>query len=276
MKLWRLLAKQTARYTMGDSSSVPVETAQELLSSICFVIGEAAEQEEESLAGLSGSDPDALFERGQKVIQKKITEGRKLWTNACLTAPEIRSQSYRDTLREIGTFFRQYDFRFFAHQIPCSIDYQLCLPVPENLSGIRYVNEYLRRILIENGVLHFFEKDRVIRLLKSCCPDYDGLLISLCEPVITNALGLTLLGEDPRSLQITDEHRETLLDLLRPLPRPKRKAALEHAAEQLCRSLQIRDPAAKDYLSQIADGICPRLSSAIKAGDLSGLFPSLC
>jgi hypothetical protein len=51
---------------MGDSSSVPVETAQELLSSICFVIGEAAEQEEESLAGLSGSDPDALFERGQK------------------------------------------------------------------------------------------------------------------------------------------------------------------------------------------------------------------
>jgi hypothetical protein len=260
---------------MGESSSVPVETAQELLSSVCFVIGEAAEQGEGSLAVLSGSDPDILFERGQKAIQEKIAEGRKLWTDACLTAPEIRSQSYRDTLREIGAFFRQYDFRFFAHQIPCSIDYQLCLPVPESLSGIRYVNEYLRRILIENGILHCFEKDRVIRLLKSCCPDYDGLLINLCEPAVTNALGLTLLGEDPRSLQISDEHRETLLELLHPFPRLKKKAALEHAAEQLCRFLQIRDPAAKKYLSQIADGICPRLSSAVKAGDLSGLFPPL-
>lgn len=37
-KLWCLLAKRTERYTMGDSTSVPVETAQELLASICFTL----------------------------------------------------------------------------------------------------------------------------------------------------------------------------------------------------------------------------------------------
>jgi len=37
-KLWMLLEKQSDRFTMGDSSSVPVETAQELLLSICFCI----------------------------------------------------------------------------------------------------------------------------------------------------------------------------------------------------------------------------------------------
>lgn len=261
---------------MGESSSVPVETAQELLSSVCFTIGEAARRNGLSSSGLAGSDFDALFARGQEVIKEKIAEGRRLWTNACLTAPEIRNQSYRDTLREIGAFFRRYDFRYFAHQIPCSIDYQLCFPVPESLSGIRYVSEYLRRILIENGILHCFEKGLVIRLLKSCCPDYSGLLINLCEPAVTNALGLTLLGEDPHILKITDEHRKNLLELLRPLSKPERKSVLEHAAEQLCRSLRICDPAAKDYLSRIADGICPRLSPAINAGNLSGLFPSLC
>lgn len=37
-KLWQLLAKQTERYTMGDSTSVPTETAQELLASICYTL----------------------------------------------------------------------------------------------------------------------------------------------------------------------------------------------------------------------------------------------
>jgi len=260
---------------MGDSSSVPVETAQELLSSVCFTIGEAMSRDGVSPAGLAGSDFDMLFARGQEVIKEKTEACRKLWTDVCLTAPKIRNQSYRDTLREIGMFFHRYDFRFFAHQIPCSIDYQLCLPVPEELSGIRYVGEYLRRVLTENGILHCFEEDLVVRLLKSCCPDYDGLLINLCEPVVTNALGLALLGEDPRGLQITDEHRENLLELLLPLSKPERKAALERAAKQLCRSLQIRDPAAKDALLRIAGGISSRLSPAAEAGDLSGLFPSL-
>lgn len=34
--LWFLLSKQIKRYTMGDSSSVPIEIAEELLKSICL------------------------------------------------------------------------------------------------------------------------------------------------------------------------------------------------------------------------------------------------
>lgn len=35
-KLWKLLGKRTERYTMGDSTSIPVEIAEELLNSIFF------------------------------------------------------------------------------------------------------------------------------------------------------------------------------------------------------------------------------------------------
>ncbi|CUO29740.1 Uncharacterised protein [Clostridium disporicum] len=38
IKLWTLLGKVTERYTMGDSSSVPVEIAEELLKSITFLL----------------------------------------------------------------------------------------------------------------------------------------------------------------------------------------------------------------------------------------------
>ncbi|MEG2597380.1 MAG: DUF6179 domain-containing protein, partial [Oscillospiraceae bacterium] len=37
-QLWILLAQRTERYTMGDSSSVPVEIAEELWKSICYCI----------------------------------------------------------------------------------------------------------------------------------------------------------------------------------------------------------------------------------------------
>lgn len=38
ISLWKLLGKVTERYTMGDSSSVPVEVAEELFKSICFLL----------------------------------------------------------------------------------------------------------------------------------------------------------------------------------------------------------------------------------------------
>ena len=39
IKMWNLLGKWTERYTMGDSTSVPIEIAEELLKSISFSIG---------------------------------------------------------------------------------------------------------------------------------------------------------------------------------------------------------------------------------------------
>jgi hypothetical protein len=73
--------------------------------------------------------------------------------------------------------------------VPCDIDYQLCRPVPEDLLGVEYVNEYLRRVVLENDFLRRFPKEPVIKLLENYCPDYRGLLINLYEPVATNALG---------------------------------------------------------------------------------------
>ena len=37
-KFWQLLARQTALFTMGESRSVPHETAQELLRSLCYIL----------------------------------------------------------------------------------------------------------------------------------------------------------------------------------------------------------------------------------------------
>lgn len=273
--LWKLLAVRCARYTMDDSSSVPVETAQELLRSICFTLDLWLKKNGASPGILAHADLNELLRSGIRIIEEKLDVCRGLWNAARLTAPDIDNISYHDTLLGMGSFFRRYDYRFFAHQVPCDIDYQLCLPVPDTLLGVEYIGEYLQHILIENHFLRRFDKNTVISLLKCSCPDYRGLLINLYEPAAANALGLILIGADPFSLDVTAAYQASLAALLKPLSEEKLSSSLSSAAARLCRALDLSDAAAQDYLKQTAFELAPRVAAALPSGDLGGIFRSI-
>jgi hypothetical protein len=189
--------------------------------------------------------------------------------------PKIENLSLRDTLRGIGGFFKRYDHRFFAHQIPCDIDYQLCHAVSDELRGIEYLNEYLNRLIIENDFLRKFDEHLVIKLLKSYCPDYRGLLINLYEPAVVNAIGLALTAGDAFPLDITDDDRARLAALFAGLPESGARKALTDSAERLSSSLDIEDISAKEYLSQTAAELWPRIAAALRSGKLDGIFLSI-
>ena len=275
MKLWQFLGRQTKLYTFSDSSSVPVETAEELLSSICFTLDAYVKATGSAPKLLVTENLDTLFEGGLKILEAKIGEGKRLWQAACISAPEIENISYRDTLRSIGGFWKRYDSRFLAHQIPCDIDYQLCHSVPEHNQGIEYVNEYLRRIIAENSIIRLFSRDLVIRLLERYCPDYKELLINLCEPVIVNAVGLALIGSSPLALHISDADRQKLLELFAHLTDSKVCLALTEAAGTFCNKVGITDRSIREYIIHTAADLYPRVLAALPTGNLSGIFISL-
>ena len=272
--LWRLLAKQANKYALGDSS-VRIETAEELLRSVCFTLHMYLEESNSPVNSLASANLDELFKLGIKAIENQIKVGKQLYQIACLSAPEIDNISYYETLRGLRQFFKRYDIHSFAHQIPCSIDYQLCHPVSDDLAGIAYVNEYLRRIIIENRLVRRFEKELVIRLLKSCSPDYKGLLINLYEPVATNAVGLTLLGCNALSLDITDQNRELLTKQFEQMPEKEARASLADAAVRLSSVLDIGGGDAGAYLSQTAIELYPRIKAAVSTFGLEGIFASI-
>lgn len=141
-KLWQLLARQTERYTMGDSTSVPTETAQELLASICYALQFEMAQSGRTSRELLKSDLYAAFKDGQAHLRAKVAETKRLWEFAC-----AQTQVDADTLRWIGCFFRRYDLYFFAHQTPWDMGYPLQLGAAERLKGIFYVEAYLREML---------------------------------------------------------------------------------------------------------------------------------
>ncbi|PKM71655.1 MAG: hypothetical protein CVU91_12900 [Firmicutes bacterium HGW-Firmicutes-16] len=273
-KLWQLLARHTELYTMGDSSSVRIELAQELLQSISFCLDLFLKQSGNTKKFFVEADLEELLRLGQTVCEEKIELGKKLYSMACRTAPEIDNISFRDTLKGIGGFFKHYDFRFFAHQIPCDIDYQLCNPVKESLQGIEYINDYLGRIIIENDFVRRFEINRTESLLNSYCSDYKGLLINLYAPLAANAVGLALLGEDVSKLNITASEGERLAKFFEPLSLTPAKKALNEAALRVCSELKINDASSLRYLRKTAEELYPRIEAALPHGKLSGIFIS--
>lgn len=271
-KLWQLLARRTELYTMGESSSVRIEIAQELLQSISFCLDLYLRQSGNTKKLFVNADLEELFKLGQAVCEEKIELGKLLYNKACLTAPEIENISYKDTLKDIGGFFKHYDYRFLAHQIPCDIDYQLCNPVKESLLGIEYINDYLGRIIIENDFVRRFENDRIENLLSSYCSDYRGLLINLYSPLAANAVGLALLNENVSTLNVTASDEEGLVKLFEPLSATPAKNALNEAALRVCAELNISDASSVRYLRKTAEELYPRIEAALPHGKLDGIF----
>lgn len=273
--LWGILAMQVQRYTMGDSSSVPVETAQELLNSICFCIRMYMKEASSDMTVLKELPAADLFMKGRIAIEKAISEGRKLLSRAIDTSPHgLENLSYKNTLSEIANFFKNYDYRFLAHDIPCSIDYQLSQPVSEKLLGIEYINEYLRRINIENKFISHFVAENVVLLLENCFPDYKGLLINLYEPVAVNAIGLALIDGNIETLDITEADRLVLLKYFCAWPEEAALEKLQKAAAFICSCLYIDDEAEKIYIKKTAMDLYPRISAAVAAGSLNDVFLS--
>lgn len=264
--LWRLLRKQAGLYA-PESSSLPAEAVAALAESIRLILGA-----DWNPRVLLSADLDQRFRLGQRRLSQKVELSKQLWKAACLTLPEMENRSLTDTLRSIGRFWKRYDVRFFAQEIPCDIDYQLSQPVSEDLQGVDYLNEWLRRLCLEQEFLRRFDQSAARAVVSRSCPDYRRLLINLFEPVAVNALGLALLGEDPRPLSVTLPLRRKLETQLASLTEAESNMVLSAGAETLCADFNIRNQQAVRYLSNLALSLRPRLRAALTGGTLEYVF----
>jgi hypothetical protein len=270
-RLLRLLERRTAVYTMGDSTSVPKHVAADLLRSVCFVLGIDPDNPEipERLLAVDLEDE---FRRGLAAIERKVELSGELWREVVATIPPISSTALRDTLAAIGDFPRLYDFRSMAHDIPVVFDYPLCHPVPETLLGVDYINEYLRRLLVEADFLRRLDVRQCVRVLERSSPDFEDLLVNLYGPVATNAIGRALTGKNPSPPLISDEERAEVAARLAPLAGEQRERAMREAAVAACDSLGIHEDGAVGYLCALVPELLPRIEVTLAHGDLRGVF----
>lgn len=257
-ELWLLMERQVRKFTLGDSSSVPLETAEKLLKSIFFTLGLYLKNQggfEANAQLVKQTSLALLFQAGQKHLAQIKEEVFALNTQVRQTAVALGNISYEDTLAELDQFFTAYDIASLAHEIPCMLDYQLCLPCPDG-PGIEYIRDYLSRLLMENQFLGHFDKAKISALLENYTQSYEEDLINMCEPVFINAVGLEILGQDIFELEIRGENQRRLAAIL-----ADSGPELKKAVDGVCLKLGISEAKAKAYFRLAGQNLQSRVEA---------------
>ena len=265
--LYSLLSAQCKSFTGGQSSSLSVETVEALLSSICFSLSCFANKYGQN--ALLKIPPEKALEGARDILKKRIQLCKTLYLTLLRLPFQPDNVSYRDTVNGMENFFKKYDYYFFADQVPCDIDYQLCLPVSENLWGVEYLTEYIKRLICEGRFCGAFQRYEITALLANFGSRNDELLINVFTPVLSNALGRVLLGNDISTLEVTPNGIEKLFSMFAGLKYEEALPIVDKASKLLCSRVGFTGYNT-EYVTESARTLIPRICRC----DPKGLFLS--
>ncbi|MBS7238822.1 MAG: hypothetical protein KIG94_01365 [Acetatifactor sp.] len=269
LKLLELLTWQSAKYNGTDSTSMPAETAKELLASLVYTLSVAAGEDGMSDCELLKSDLRQVIGRGQAILDRKRTALELSWGVLCLEAPNIPNVYYMDTMKNLGEFFKHYELYYFAHQIPCSIDYPLLGPIEESVQGISFIEEYMRRLRMENQLIHFFGTETVTLFLNRIQVNYREEYGNLCEPVLVNAIGRVICGMEPDSPDLTGQDAAFLEKIFAGKSAAEIRELLSPAMERICRLAFVEEVS---YFEKFLHSLVLRIEIAVREGNLTNIF----
>lgn len=271
--LWRLLEKQAALYTMGESTSLPEHDARRLLSSACHVLGINPDDPDPArMKSIVFGGVEAAFREGVRRAEEAAAETTRLWRDVCVSMPLLESVALKDTLESLRDFNARYEPRFFAHEIPADIDYPLSDPVPDTVLGADYVATYLERLLMECRFLRLFDAATCKGLLHAIHPQYGELILNVFEPVAVNAVGCALAGCDVRELRVEVGDRSRIARELEGRSESKVASAMVSAAFAACDILHVHDVAMRDYVALASRNAACRVVVGLRGGGLAGVF----
>lgn len=276
--LQALITDQAYKYTSGDSSSIKAETAEQLLRSIYYCIGtclKRAKDAEDILEQLKSKTVRTLFLEGTGYIQDSVKEAKELFLEVKRTLLLVHNYAYQDTVRNgLDMFFVRYDYRFAAHETPCSIDYPLAKDIM-HLSGAAYMCRYLECLNTEGRFCSCFRGEEIEEALGGYSRHYMEDLINIYEIVLGNALARILCGNDLAGLNVTEEDRRFLEELLGNDTVEELHVRLSAAFEDICNSGMIvpeLGEAEKEYLSTPLRSLAVRVKQNLGNGNLDKIF----
>jgi hypothetical protein len=161
---------------------------------------------------------------------------------------------------------------FTAHEAAGNIDYPSFVTVTD-LLGVEYIEEYLRRLCLENDFLGCFSASDINQLQKAFDREARHMLINLFELVLINALGCTLLEKEIRSLDISPQEIVWLQEKLSKLSKEDRVDQLRRAYSALTEDLALSEQLTAYVLPELPM-LSERLSHHLDTNTLSHFFLS--
>ncbi len=271
-----LFTREANRYTNAESSSIPVEAAQSLLQSITFSMGSYLKTFADvgtQLTILKEKDMSALFLSGQETVEQRYKSAQELLRKLTDGLMRINLIAYQDTVRKgLPKFFHDYDMEFAAHENAGDIDYPSFVTVTD-LQGVEYIEEYLRRLCLENEFLNCFSAKDINLLLIAYGREASHMLINLFELVLINALGCKLLDKEIKILDISAQENVWLQEKMSKLSKEERYGQLLMAFSSLAKELAFSEELTAYVLPELPM-LSERLSHHLDRNTLSHFFLS--
>ncbi|MGN0660945.1 MAG: DUF6179 domain-containing protein [Oscillospiraceae bacterium] len=273
-ELLAILAEQTEKWNKGESSSIRIEKAQDILASVIFVIGlqlKNYSSPENAVKALKSEPLKSVFENGLKRVRRKAELARNLQrriSNNLLDTPNVY---YKSTVIDgINGFFKLYRPQFSAHEIYITADYPAYLGRPR-LDGIEFIEQYLRFIEAENAFCICFDRQAIHRLLCGLTRDYRSIPMNLFEPVLLSALGLILTGRRPEGLDLQRQDIDALYRIFKNKASGDIHTKLAEASEILANILDIPNQT-KNYIALCLPKMSETVWNAVLTETLDQVF----
>ncbi|MEA4920423.1 MAG: DUF6179 domain-containing protein [Clostridiaceae bacterium] len=235
-----ILAHKIERYNSGDSSSIMVEKAQEIMASIFFTVGlwlKTYADPDEAVKALQTEPMKELYQKGRKQIDNMLLEAKSLHAELLHQLANIKNEFYRDTLDGgLTGFFKLYNPDYSAQEIHITADYPIFNTIPK-LEGIEFIKAYIEAAYYENQFCCYFSAEDIHHLLLGYSKNYKGLLINIYEPVLTAAIGCVICKADCLSLAISREKVQYLCGILEKMSNSEIVETVSKAADELAQIL---------------------------------------
>lgn len=276
LQCMKLLTQKCAKYAGYDSSSLRVETAENIMKSNLYTVGlylKSLPDTDSAVDKLKTTPILHMYQKGRAIIDDKWSNAKVLYARVKANKINTSNYTYNATLSEsgIGSFFRQYDADYAAHDIPASIDYQLCHPVTE-LTGIVYIEKYLEQLLQENEFCQCFQAEAIHHLLYGFDEGYEDLLINIFEQVITQALGCLMAQRNIRDLELTGAEIGYLKNVLAQEDEQWIAMKIRQAALQVLQELQLASLPQRSYLETCLPRITLNIVRGLRGNTLDKVF----
>ena len=269
-----LLAKVTEKFNGGDSSSIPIEKAQGLLTSILFTLGvqlKTYSNGDAALEALQSKGVQNIYTQGRKEIDRLISKTKVRHLSLISHLFKTQNMFYFATIDQgIKGFFKLYYPDFSAQEIHITADYPVYNKT-KKLLGIEFIRQYLECLYFENQFLIQFYSQDVHHLLLGYDENYEYLLFNIYEPVLSVALGCVIVGEDPRKLELTHENQEFLCRYFDKKTTDEVLEILTAGFEKLSDIFSLGD-SLQIYIKESLPVLALTIENAAKRGGLSGVF----
>lgn len=276
MELLELLSKEVERYTNDESTSIPVEKAQELLQSITYSIGSYLKSlldcsvqvkllQEEKLS--------TLFLQGMQTVEHRKASAQAQLTRLTQGCLRLDNIAYQDTiLTGLPKFFHDYNIEFAAHDTPADIDYPTFILLTD-LIGVEYMEEYLRRMCLENDFLSCFSTTVLNQLIRSFDQEASHMLINLFELTLINALGCKLLDKETKILDIDSQELVWLQEKLSKLSKEELRIVIDKCFLDIVSDFNLAVELV-EYVNPELSNLIDRLTHNLDTNTLSHFFQS--